>query len=104
MELESDIEGNVWGAGMYQGMIAKWMPRPRRRSFTKSPRNGNPTRTQQSMVSPQFSHIDGKVWTNNQDDHSTLRLDVKTGKFENLGVAKNAEGRPSTAMACAGSE
>jgi streptogramin lyase len=44
-------------------------------------------------VSPQFSTIDGKVWTNNQDDHSVLRLDVKTGKFENLGEAKSASGQ-----------
>jgi len=45
------------------------------------------------MVSPQFSNVDGKVWTNNQDDHSVIRLDVKTGKFENLGVAKDASGK-----------
>ena len=29
------------------------------------------------MVSPQHSDVDGKVWTNNQEDHDMYRLDVE---------------------------
>jgi streptogramin lyase len=45
------------------------------------------------MVSPQHSDVDGKVWTNNQEDHFTYRLDVKTGQFENMGQNKDPGGR-----------
>jgi streptogramin lyase len=38
------------------------------------------------MVSASSAHVDGKVWTNNQDDHSIFRLDLTTGTFENLGA------------------
>ena len=44
---------------------------------------------QASMVSPMRSNVDGKVWTNNQEDHLNYRLDLATGKFENLGAAKS---------------
>ena len=30
--------------------------------------------------------VDGKVWTNNQDDHSFLRFDPKTGVWDKLGT------------------
>ena len=45
------------------------------------------------MVSPQHSDVDGKVWTNNQEDHFGYRLDVKTGQWENLGQAKDPSGK-----------
>ena len=45
------------------------------------------------MVSPMHSNVDGKVWTNNQEDHSSYRLDLASGKFENLGPAKTPDGK-----------
>src|SRR5205823_6289861 len=48
---------------------------------------------QASMVSPRHSNVDGKVWTNNQEDHSSYRLDLASGKFENLGPAKTPDGK-----------
>jgi streptogramin lyase len=93
LEIEADADGNVWGAGMYQGLIAKVDAKTKKTVVYEIPKEWQSNSTQQSMVSPQFSNIDGKVWTNNQDDHSVLRLDVKTGKFENLGVAKDASGK-----------
>src|SRR5262249_60168814 len=49
--------------------------------------------TQASMVSPQHSDVDGKVWTNNQEDHYSYRLDVKTGQFENMGQNLDPRGK-----------
>jgi streptogramin lyase len=43
LELEADAEGNVWGAGMYQGMLGKVDAKTKKRWSTKSRRNGNPT-------------------------------------------------------------
>jgi streptogramin lyase len=37
------------------------------------------------MVTPIHSSADGKVWTNNQDDHSFRRLDPATGTWETFG-------------------
>jgi virginiamycin B lyase len=49
------------------------------------------------MVSPQHSDVDGKVWTNNQEEHNMYRVDVKTGKYENLGPSKNPAGKQISA-------
>jgi len=49
------------------------------------------------MVSPQHSDIDGKVWTNNQEEHHMYRIDVKTGEYENLGPSKNPAGKQVSA-------
>ena len=93
LELQTDPDGNVWAAGMYQGLIAKIDGKTKKTTVYPIPAEWQTNSTQESMVSPQFSNIDGKVWTNNQDGHVILRLDVKTGKFENLGEMKNAAGQ-----------
>ena len=49
--------------------------------------------TQASMLSAGSSHVDGKVWTNNQETHSLYRLDLATGTFENKGVATDPNGK-----------
>ena len=43
------------------------------------PKEWQSASTQASMVSPQHSDVDGKVWSNNQEDHYGYRLDVATG-------------------------
>src|SRR5207244_8150891 len=53
--------------------------------------------TQASMVSPQNSNVDGKVWTNNQEYHDMYRLDLATGKFENAGPSKGPDGKQISA-------
>ena len=93
LEIESDPDGNVWGAGMYQGLIAKIDGKTKALSVYPIPPEWQSNSTQESMVAPQFSKVDGKVWANNQDDHSILRLDTKTGKFENLGQVKTVGGQ-----------
>ncbi len=57
------------------------------------PKEWQSTSTQASMVSPQHSNVDGKVWTNNQEDHDMYRLDLATGKFENVGPSKGPDGK-----------
>jgi virginiamycin B lyase len=93
LEIEADPDGNVWGAGMHQGLIAKIDGTTRKLTVYPIPAQWQSNSTQESMVSPQFSNVDGKVWTNNQDDHSILRLDLATGTFENLGQLKTAKGQ-----------
>jgi streptogramin lyase len=45
------------------------------------------------MVSPEHSDVDGKVWTNNQDTREHYRLDLATGKYENLGLTVDKDGK-----------
>jgi streptogramin lyase len=45
------------------------------------------------MVSPTYSNIDNKVWTNNQATREQYRLDLATGKYENMGVAQDPRGK-----------
>ena len=93
LEIQTDPDGNIWGAGMHQGLIAKIDGKTKKLTVYPIPAEWQSNSTQESMVSPQYANVDGKVWTNNQDDHSVLRLDVKTGKFENLGEMKDSKGQ-----------
>ena len=70
---------------MYQGGIAKFDRKTENFQVYPVPKEWQGDHTQQSMVSPSNSHVDGKVWTNNQDTHAIYRFDLATGQYENLG-------------------
>jgi streptogramin lyase len=103
LDLQLDKEQNLWVSLMYQGGIAKFDRKTEKFQTYPVPKEWQGNHTQQSMVSPSNSHVDGKVWTNNQDTHSIYRVDVATGQYENLGEFKipgqdrtiNAYGIPS---------
>src|SRR5690349_14403287 len=103
LDLQLDKEQNLWVSLMYQGGIAKFDRKTEKFQTYPVPKEWQGNHTQQSMVSPSNSNVDGKVWTNNQDTHSIYRLDVATGQYENLGEFKipgenrtiNAYGIPS---------
>jgi virginiamycin B lyase len=86
LELQLDKDENPWLALMYQGGIAKFDRKTEKVQVFPLPKELQRDHTQESMVMPIYSYVDGKVWTNNQDDHSILRLDVNTGAYENLGT------------------
>ncbi len=88
LDLQLDKDENLWVSLMYQGGIAKFDRKSEKFQIFSLPKEWQRDHTQQSMVTPTYSHVDGKVWTNNQDDHSILRLDLATGEFENLGTFK----------------
>lgn len=85
LDLQLDKEQNLWVSLMYQGGIAKFDRKTEKFQVYPIPKEWQGNHTQQSMVSPANSHVDGKVWTNNQDTHAIYRLDVATGQYENLG-------------------
>ncbi|HEY1231783.1 MAG TPA: carboxypeptidase regulatory-like domain-containing protein [Candidatus Binatia bacterium] len=103
LDLQSDKDQNLWVSLMYQGGIAKFDRKAEKFTVYPVPKDWQGNHTQQSMVSPTNSHVDGKVWTNNQDTHSIYRVDLTTGEYENLGEFKipgenrtiNAYGIPS---------
>jgi streptogramin lyase len=84
---------NVWVSLMYQAGVARIDRKTHEVTTYAFPKEWQTPSTQASMVSPQHSDVDGKVWTNNQEDHYNYRLDVASGQFENLGQAKDPSGK-----------
>jgi streptogramin lyase len=93
LNLEFDPDGNVWLSMMYQAAISKIDRKSHDVTVFPFPKEWISTSAQASMVSPMYSNIDGKVWTNNQEDSLNYRLDLATGKFENPGQAKTPGGK-----------
>jgi virginiamycin B lyase len=93
LDIEFDPDGNIWLAMMYQAGISRIDRKTHEVAVYPFPNEWISTSAQASMVSPMHSNADGKVWTNNQEDHLNYRLDVATGKFENLGQAKTPGGK-----------
>ncbi len=98
--LEIELEPgqkNVWLALMYQAGVARIDRKTHEVQTYPFPKEWDSTTAQASMVSPQHSDVDGKVWTNNQEEHHMYRIDVKTGQYENLGPSKNPAGKQISA-------
>ena len=93
LDLEFDPDGNLWLAMMYQAGVTKFDRKTRVAEAFAMPKEWQSASTQASMVSPNHMNVDGKVWTNDQESHANLRLDVATGRWENLGPAKDASGQ-----------
>ena len=93
LDLEFDPDGNVWLSMMYQAGISKIDGKTHDVKVFAFPKEWQSPSTQASMVSPTHANVDGKVWTNNQEDHFTYRLDVATGQWENMGQNKDSRGK-----------
>jgi streptogramin lyase len=77
---------------MFQAGIARIDRKTKEVTVYAFPKECQPPSTQASIVSLMHMDVDGKVWTNNQEDHYTYRLDVATSAYKNLGRAKTAAG------------
>ena len=93
LDLEPDAQGNLWVSMMYQTGAARFDTKTKKFTIYPLPKDWQANHTQESMVTPTFDAVDGKVWSNDQDMHATFRLDVKSGQWENLGVVKDLSGK-----------
>jgi len=84
LALEPDQDGNWWLALMFQGGLMKFDTRTRTFRHYALPADLDSDTAQQSMVMPRQSRVDGKVWTNDVNSHSILRLDLATGAYERI--------------------
>ena len=84
LAMEPDEDGNWWLALMFQGGLAKFDVRTKRFAMFPIPPEMNGEATQQSMVMPRRSHVDGKVWTNEVSKQAILRLDLANGRYESF--------------------
>jgi virginiamycin B lyase len=84
LALEPDQDGNWWLALMFQGGLMKFDTRTTTFRHYPLPPELDSDTAQQSMVMPRQSRVDGKVWTNDVNTHSILRLDVASGTYERV--------------------
>jgi virginiamycin B lyase len=89
LALEPDHDGNWWLALMFQGGLAKFDTRTLTFTLYPLPKELDSDTAQQSMVMPRQSHVDGKVWTNDVNSHSILRLDLATGAYDTIDPFKD---------------
>jgi virginiamycin B lyase len=80
--LRADAAGNLWLGNMYQAAIVRFDPVAEKFQFWTLPAERNIDAAQINMVSPQGSHLDGKVWTQNNGFAGVHRLDIATGGIE----------------------
>jgi virginiamycin B lyase len=90
--LRTDAGGNLWFGNMYQATIAKFDPKTESFKFWPLEGDENIDAAQINMVSPQGSHVDGKVWAQNNGFAGIHRLDIATGKLETFEPFKGASG------------
>jgi streptogramin lyase len=93
LDLEPDPAGYLWVSMMYQTGAARFDVKTKQFKIFPLPKDWQSDHTQQSMVSPTYSSVDGKVYSNDQDTHTTLQLDVASGQWKNLGALKDMSGR-----------
>jgi streptogramin lyase len=93
LDLEPDNKGNLWVSMMYQSGVSKIDTKTKEVTGYPYPDEWVGPSTLNSMVSPNASHIDNKVWSNNQATREQYRLDVTTGKWENMGVGQDPRGK-----------
>jgi streptogramin lyase len=85
LDLEADKDGNIWVGVMYQANIAKFDPKTEKFTQWSVPKEWQTDAAQTGHLAVNATHVDGKVWIKNSDATDIYRLDVATGKFENLG-------------------
>jgi virginiamycin B lyase len=88
--LRSDKEGNMWLGMMYQGAMAKFDLKEKKFDTFSMPPEMNKDQTQVNMVRAEQSHVDGKVWSQNNGFAAIHRLDLKSGHIETLEPFKAA--------------
>jgi streptogramin lyase len=93
--LRQDRDGNLWLGNMYQARIVKFDRKSETFRFWSLPEEVNIDAAQVNMVSPSASHVDGRVWTQNNGFAGVHRLDIASGKVETWEPFKTApKGEP----------
>jgi imidazolonepropionase-like amidohydrolase/streptogramin lyase len=77
-----DRDENVWLGMQFQGGIAKFDRKTETFQTWSLPPEHNGPHVQINQVSPDRSHVDGKVWLQDAGTYRVFRLDVASGRFE----------------------
>jgi virginiamycin B lyase len=82
LDIEFDKAGQLWIGLMLQGGIAKFDPETEKFTMMPLPKDINNNASQQAMVMPNSSDVDGKVWMNAVGIPGVHRLDLASMNFE----------------------
>jgi streptogramin lyase len=77
-----DRDENVWMGMQFQGGIAKFDRKAKTFQTWSLPPAENGPHVQINQVSPDRSHVDGKVWLQDAGTYRVFRLDIASGKFD----------------------
>ena len=91
--LELDPDGNLWVGMSYQGGASKIDRKTKQVTTYALNKEWLDLTTQTNQVIPTNMYVDNKVWLSDNATRNHYRLDLKTGKWENIGPAKAAGGR-----------
>jgi streptogramin lyase len=89
--LRADRAGNWWLGNMYQAAIVKFDPKTEQFQAWPMPPEYNIDASQVNMVRPESSHVDGKVWSQNNGFAAVHRLDLASGKIETFEPFKTSK-------------
>jgi streptogramin lyase len=84
LALEPDQDGNWWLSMMFQSGLVRFDTKTQTFRHFPIPPELMTDATQQSLVMPGRAKVDGKVWTNDVETHTILRLDLATGAYERI--------------------
>jgi virginiamycin B lyase len=90
--LEFDPEGNIWVGMSYQAGASKIDRKTKQVTTYPLPKEWQGITSQTNMVTPTHMNVDGKVWMEDTENGRVFRLDLKSGKWEDRGVATSAKG------------
>ncbi len=90
LDIERDVDDNLWVANMYQAAIHKFDRKTGLLQTWTVPEEWQKNGSQQTFVAPNMAHVDGKVWFKNSETQEIYRLETATGKMENLGQQKDS--------------
>jgi streptogramin lyase len=88
LDLELDPDGNLWVGMSYQGGASKIDRKTKQVTTYPLNKEWLDLTTQTNMVTPTHMYVDNKVWLSDNATRNHYRLDLKTGKWENIGIAK----------------
>ena len=89
--LRADRDGNMWLGMMYQGAMLKFDPKTEKFTYFSLPPDMNKDMTQVNMVRAESSHVDGKVWSQNNGFAAVHRLDLASGNIETFMPFKDSK-------------
>ena len=93
LDLEIDPDGNMWVGMSYQAGAAKINTKTK--EITPYPLNKEwvGVTSQTNHITPTHMHVDGKVWMKDSETRNHYRLDIHSGKWENVGPPVDAAGK-----------
>jgi streptogramin lyase len=90
--MEFDPDGNIWIGMSYQAGASKIDRKTKEVTTYPLPKEWQGITSQTNMVTPTRMNVDGKVWMEDTENGRVFRLDLKSGQWEDRGLATTAKG------------